>query len=341
MNKQTKPQTTPPQDRKTSNQPTKTEHPPHPNLLLFSVQPWSACQEVPIYCTVSMVRHSCKDHISLYKHPLWWMNFNWTLELDSWSCTDQLLELGVFQQKPCKKPSLYGFHNNLESKSCVLLKTPEYRSNKDIIIHLIMTERVNSLWTYSKDSCDCLTRLPSPEQSSWSHRKISEKACLNCSLKEQLRMGNVCVSHQASKNLCTETVLRGRAALLFMKISVCMWNHQCGHLESFCWDTDEGAKNELMPKAFEGSEAAGKDQPSLFSLNSSVTSVLSLSSPEWRNWSAHRTHSAMLWWHLCLDKQAAPAARIPKGISPLLPLQGSACVSVGAMPFSWAQPSGC
>lgn len=154
---------------------------------------------------------------------------------------------------------------------------------------------MNSLWTYSKDSGNCLTTLPSPEQSSWSHRKTSEKAYLNRSLKEQLRMGNVCVSHQASKNLCTETVLRGRAALLFMKISVCMWNHQCGHLESFCWDTDEEAKNELMPKTFEGSEAPGKDQPSLFSLNSSVASVLSLSSSEQRSWSAHRTHSAMLW----------------------------------------------
>lgn len=135
-------QKTPKTEKPQTNQPMKTElNPPH--LLLFSVQPWSACQEVPIYCTVSMISHSCKDHISLYKHPLWWMNFNWTLELDSWSCTDQLLELGVFQEKPCKKPSLYGFHNNLESKSCVgdsgLLETPEHSSNKDIIIHLIMT----------------------------------------------------------------------------------------------------------------------------------------------------------------------------------------------------------
>lgn len=62
-----------------------------------------------------------------------------------------------------------------------------------------MTQRVNSLWAYSKDSCDFLTRLLSPEQSAWSHRKILEKAYLNCSLKEQLRMGNECVSHQASK----------------------------------------------------------------------------------------------------------------------------------------------
>ena len=57
----------------------KQQNPPfcctsHP---LFLLQPWSALQEVPIYCTVSMVNHSWERWCLslLCEHPLSQMNF--------------------------------------------------------------------------------------------------------------------------------------------------------------------------------------------------------------------------------------------------------------------------